>query len=304
VFNDERQTAQIKWRLIMNTIIKTNMPTATKANTAMPNISKMGKKLTLSLLSAATFGLMYMASATNALAFNSEDGFQGARSSIVDYEGQSPKLLMSRNAPGINPAQQAAMGVLSQIAPTIASSTEAAKASPKTRQQIMSERKNEFPSKNDVLGSLSTQSHQPDNYAEFGIYDASSKLFEDFDYDGYYQTFSVSFDADVYAQYSGLRALVFADLYLSRDGGPWELYFTTDAFSIIDDSSEDEFEVLTTLDVGYKTGHYDVLVDLYEVGYSDIVATISSEDIEYLYALPLESADRDEYLVVTNYAEA
>ena len=38
-----------------------------------------------------------------------------------------------------------------------------------------------------------------------------------------------------------------------------------------------------------------MLIDLYEVGYSDIVATVSSDDLNSLYALPLQSRDRDNY---------
>lgn len=140
-------------------------------------------------------------------------------------------------------------------------------------------------------------------YVTFSFFDASSKLFEDIDYDGFYQSFSISFDADLQSSYINESALVFADFYLSRNGEPWELYFSSDPFTIIDDSSEDSFELLTTLDEGFRTGYYDVLIDLYEVGYNDIVATISSEELQDLYALPLESADYDQYIPETVYAE-
>jgi len=118
-------------------------------------------------------------------------------------------------------------------------------------------------------------------------------LFEDFDYDGFYQTFSVTFDVDVNGAYLNERADLFAELYLSRDGGPWVHYYTTDVFTIYGDSTQDDYEVLTTLYTGYATDHYDVLIDVYEVGYSDIVATISADETDSLYALPLESSDRD-----------
>jgi len=131
-------------------------------------------------------------------------------------------------------------------------------------------------------------------FHEFSIYEASSRLFTDNDLDGFYQTFSVTFDADLIGFGSYERADVYAELYLSRDGGPWVHYYSTDIFTIIGDSSEDDFEVLTTLHTGYPTDYYDVLIDLYEVGFDDIVATISSDDTDNLYALPLESSDRDE----------
>lgn len=131
-------------------------------------------------------------------------------------------------------------------------------------------------------------------YHSFSIYDASSRLLEDFDYDGFYQTFSVIFDVDVDGVYNDERADVYAELYLSRDGGPWVHYYTTDVFRIYGHSPDDDYEVLTTLYTGFGTDVYDVLVDVYEVGYSDIVATISADEIDSLYALPLESSDRDQ----------
>jgi hypothetical protein len=35
-------------------------------------------------------------------------------------------------------------------------------------------------------------------------------------------------------------------------------------------------------------------IDLHQVGYSDVVASLSSNDTEALYALPIESAEYDE----------
>lgn len=135
-------------------------------------------------------------------------------------------------------------------------------------------------------------------YKTFRIYDAYSKLIEDYDFDGFYQTFSVTFDADIYESNGFDHAEVYAELYLSRDGGDWVHYFTTDDFNIYGESDDDEYEVYTTLSNGYIAGDYDVLIDLYEVGYSDIVATISADDTNGLFALPLESSNYD-----PNYVE-
>ncbi len=138
----------------------------------------------------------------------------------------------------------------------------------------------------------------------FSIYTGYSQLITDIDEDGYYQSFSVSFDADILSPVANEQALVYADLYLSQNGGPWELYFSTDDFVITGEDSDDEFEVFTELDTGYIPDHYDVLIDLYEVGYSDVVATYSSNDSNALYALPLESSDYDpEYIEVEYYHE-
>ncbi len=137
----------------------------------------------------------------------------------------------------------------------------------------------------------------------FSIYRAYSQLVTDIDADGYYQTFSVTFDADLLSPVANQAAYVYADLYLSQNGGPWILYFSTDNFVINGEDTADEFEVVTQLDSGYVPEHYDVLIDLYEVGYSDVVATYSSNDSNALYALPLESSDYDPEYVEVDYHE-
>lgn len=127
----------------------------------------------------------------------------------------------------------------------------------------------------------------------FVIYEGYSQLIEDLDADGYFQTFSVTFDADLLTGNPHDEALVYAELYLSENGGPWIHYYSTDSFVIHGESSDDEFEVYSTLEQGFKTNHYDILIDLYEVGYPNIVASYSSDDSNSLYALPLESSDYD-----------
>jgi hypothetical protein len=127
----------------------------------------------------------------------------------------------------------------------------------------------------------------------FAIYEGYSQLIEDIDQDGYYQTFSVTFDADLITGYAHDEAVVYAELYLSENGGPWVHYYSTDNFVIHGESTDDEFEVYSTLEQGFSTNQYDILIDLYEAGYADIIASYSSDDSNSLYALPLESRDYD-----------
>ena len=142
------------------------------------------------------------------------------------------------------------------------------------------------------------------SYHSFVIYSGYSELILDIDEDGYYQSFSVTFDADILSSMANKQAVVYADLYLSQNGGPWALYFSSDNFVITGEDSEDEFEVITQLDSGYVADHYDVLIDLYEVGFSAVVATYSANNTNALYALPLESSDYDpEYIAVEYYDE-
>ncbi|WP_232771282.1 choice-of-anchor H family protein [Colwellia sp. 75C3] len=127
----------------------------------------------------------------------------------------------------------------------------------------------------------------------FAIYEGYSQLIEDIDEDGYYQTFSVTFDADLITGYAHDEAVVYAELYLSENGGPWVHYYSTDNFVIHGESSDDEFEVYSTLEQGFSANQYDILIDLYEDGYPDIIASYSSDDSNSLYGLPLESSDYD-----------
>lgn len=131
------------------------------------------------------------------------------------------------------------------------------------------------------------------SYGNFVIYEGYAQLIEDLDIDGYYQTFSVTFDADFISYSPHDKAIVYAELYLSENGGPWQHYYTTDSFIIHGESSDDNFEVYSTLSQGYNANHYDVLIDLYEEGYPNIVASYSSDDNNALYGLPLESSDYD-----------
>ncbi|MFT6901196.1 MAG: hypothetical protein ACJAXS_001385 [Colwellia sp.] len=141
-------------------------------------------------------------------------------------------------------------------------------------------------------------------YADFSIYSAMSFLHDDYDEDGYYQTFSITFDADIYSYTDVQWGEVYALLYLSKNGGPWAHYFTTDNFIIEGNSDVDEYEVISTFMSGYASDHYDVLIDLYQVGYSDIVASYSADDTNALYALPIESAEYDEpYIEVIEVVE-
>lgn len=150
----------------------------------------------------------------------------------------------------------------------------------------------------DVATKIKKESRSSNYHHSFSIYNAFSYLLDDYDGDGYYQTFSVVFDADLLSYSAYDSADVYAELYLSKNGGPWIYYYTTDNFIIYGDSEDDEYEVITTLHQGFDSDNYDVLIDLYEVGYDDIVATYSSDDNNALYALPLESSELDiEYVV-------
>jgi hypothetical protein len=119
---------------------------------------------------------------------------------------------------------------------------------------------------------------------EFSLYAASVDLIVDLDYDGYYSEFTLAFDADTEFDY----AYVFADLYLSKDGGPWQLYYTTDVFEINGYSGSDTYSVNTILASGFPPGNYELLIDLYDDYDGSLVATLDGYDEYRLADLPLE----------------
>lgn len=136
-------------------------------------------------------------------------------------------------------------------------------------------------------------------FSDFYIYGAASTLRSDRDGDGYHAEFRVRFDADVMFG----DAWVYAKLYLRRAGeSQWFLYRETDDFHIEGQSSSDEYYVTTTLDAGYATAEYDVLIDLYESGFSGIVATLGPSDSGALSYLPLEEVGLDVPIALPGYS--
>jgi hypothetical protein len=144
-----------------------------------------------------------------------------------------------------------------------------------------------------VTGSRQKQLNRPDVSAyhdpDFSIFDAQTVISRDDDDDGYYHRLSVSFDPDVV---SG-RAWVYAELYLSLEGGPWNHYYTTESFPIDGDNSDDDYEVDTRLLDGYPSGYYDVLIELYDADDDAFLVEYGPYDDRDLSALPLEDSYRD-----------
>ena len=134
--------------------------------------------------------------------------------------------------------------------------------------------------------------------SHFYIYDAGSSLRIDRDQDGYHSEFQIRFDAD--SLVGDVR--VYARLYLRRVGeADWQLYHETDDFWIYGESDDDDYYVTTTLDDGFPTSEYDVLIDLYEVGVSGIVATLDATDDVDLLDLPLEEVGLDVPIDIPGY---
>ncbi len=163
-------------------------------------------------------------------------------------------------------------------------------AAPVVAQKSSKQHKLRPASKTAALKSVRPSTTLSARASDFWFHDAGSTLRSDRDGDGFHREFRIRFDADVI---SG-SAIVFARLYLRRVGDlDWLLYHETDDFEIIGEDGDDDYFVTTTLDDGWPTGDYDVLIDLYESGFPGIVATIGPVDSGALALLPLEETGLD-----------
>lgn len=132
---------------------------------------------------------------------------------------------------------------------------------------------------------------------EISIFDASTELVSDFDFDGFYHRFSVAIDADTIHNTS----YVYAKLYLSYEGGPWNHYATSNAYHIYGDSAQDTFVIETELADGFPTGYYDVRIELYDADYGDWLVSYGPYDNPSLSTLPLEDSYYDDEYIDNDY---
>ncbi len=123
----------------------------------------------------------------------------------------------------------------------------------------------------------------------FYVFDGFAEVYFDDDGDGFFYGLDVFFDVDT----DFVTANVYAALYLSLNGGPWELYYTTDDFRVDGAVADDEYVVETELFEGYPTDFYDVLVEIYDADFGDFVAEYGPADNSALSVLPLEDQLKD-----------
>ena len=126
----------------------------------------------------------------------------------------------------------------------------------------------------------------------FWLYDAKVFLNGDIDGDGFYNYFTIEFDADT--EYS--HAEVYARLYLAR-GEVFKEFHTTSNFNIYSDRDDDVFVVESELLSGFRPADYEVLIELYDAHTNQLVATLDGLTDADLYLLPLESNDHEDIYV-------
>lgn len=131
---------------------------------------------------------------------------------------------------------------------------------------------------------LSTASHSVD----YWFYDAQMTLYTDRDYDGYYASFDLEFDADT----NYYQAPVYAIVYLGTNDY-YEAFHVTSVFNLYSDSSDDGVLLESELVTGYPSDDYDVLIELIDAETDQILATIDAyEDADLSYQ-SMESVDYD-----------
>ena len=124
---------------------------------------------------------------------------------------------------------------------------------------------------------------------DFWFYEADVIVFNDDDNDGFYHGIDLLFDVDT--NYSS--ADVYAVLYLSLDGGPWNEYGITEDFTIFGTSGTDEYVMVTELMSGYPSGSYDLLIELFDAYDGAFLTSFGPADTSELAYLPLEDFNRD-----------
>ncbi len=124
---------------------------------------------------------------------------------------------------------------------------------------------------------------------DFWIYDVDIQLFNDDDIDGYYHGIDVLFDADT----NFSVADIYAVMYLSYEGGPWNEYAVSEDFTIFGAGGSDEYVLVTELMSGYPTGSYDLLIELFDAYDGTFLADYGPNDSSAMGFLPLEDFNRD-----------
>lgn len=133
--------------------------------------------------------------------------------------------------------------------------------------------------------------HRPYHYEQhISVVDVETHLYSDYDLDGYFSHFSVSFDID--AGYGS--AWVYARVYLRDGSSDYTLFHTTEVFEIYDNLSSDRYKIESKLVANYPAGNYDVLIEVFEAGDPAVRDAVDASTHQILFALPLESDRLDD----------
>lgn len=136
-------------------------------------------------------------------------------------------------------------------------------------------------------------------HPDFWVYEAWVSYQHDLDYDGYFSSFTLEFDADT----NYVSRELYARLYLGRGENFYE-YHTTDIFRIFGDAQNDSLVVDSELISGFPSYDYEVLIELYDAHNNQLVASFDGYNDADLTLVSLESKDYEEQKVIVISSES
>lgn len=123
----------------------------------------------------------------------------------------------------------------------------------------------------------------------FWINQASVQLNTDYDHDGHYSSFTLTFDVDTHL----IAPAVYAVLYLSQQDNNWIEYAVSSNFTVRGSGSYDAYTIDANLDSGYPSGYYDQYIEIYDAYSHEFLIGHGPRDSYSLQALPIESSYHD-----------
>ncbi|QCZ92659.1 choice-of-anchor H family protein [Salinimonas iocasae] len=131
--------------------------------------------------------------------------------------------------------------------------------------------------------------HNTVSNQDFWIYDCWLTLLTDEDYDGYFASFSLSFDADTFYQAHELYAVI----YLG-DAVEYKSVYVTSVFTVYGEDSDDYVTLDIELVSGYAPYDYDIRIELFDAHNDYRVAVYDAFNDADLSLVSLESRSNDQ----------
>jgi hypothetical protein len=145
------------------------------------------------------------------------------------------------------------------------------------------------------LDFLALESQDYDNFNQY-LNTFSSRLWlqHDDDGDGYYHTFDIELDIDA----SFGSADVYAELYVSTDQFSWLPMYTSNHFTINQDSTSDMQHWEFNWIAGYPTSHYYIKAVIVDSDTNQTLLEVTPADNPAFAAIPLEDSSFEDSVVV------
>lgn len=136
--------------------------------------------------------------------------------------------------------------------------------------------------------SAGNTKHSDHRDPDVWIANVGTLLSGDHDGDGYFSGFNLSIDADVEWGHSD----IYLSIYLQEHGTDNQLFHTSSTYTIYGDSESDEYGIEVELLDNYPANIYDIQIDVHDAYSYEVLDSVSSEHMQNLGALPLESEHR------------